>query len=102
MLLNLAISEKTTNFVSSKVKLNGKAKLIGFENSGPKDITLLEKKSKYLTVNNRELVYRSIIGDNDGRQRHNPVDYDIKSFVYANTTFPKGTKLTVKIFEDKN
>ncbi|MFC6269789.1 hypothetical protein [Frigoriflavimonas asaccharolytica] len=99
--LNPAIADKTTNYLSSEVKLYGKAKLVGFENSELKDITPLEKTSKYLTVNNKEEVYRAIIGDKDGRHRHNPVDYDMISFVYANTTYPKGTKMIVKIFEVK-
>lgn len=95
------IKDRTTNTISSEAQLYGKARLLGFENSTLKDVTPLEKTSKHLIVNNGKSVYRAIIGDQNGRARHNPVDYDIKSWVYSNTTYPKGTKLTVKIFEKK-
>ncbi|WP_144283902.1 hypothetical protein [Chryseobacterium echinoideorum] len=83
------------------MKLYAKAKLIGF-NTSLTDVTEKKDTQKHLTVNNEEEVYRAIIGDKDGRARHNPVDYDIISWVYANTTYPKDTKLKVKIFEDIN
>ncbi|WP_185147012.1 peptidoglycan-binding domain-containing protein, partial [Chryseobacterium echinoideorum] len=92
---------RTTNIASDEVKLYAKAKLIGF-NTSLTDVTEKKDTQKHLTVNNEEEVYRAIIGDKDGRARHNPVDYDIISWVYANTTYPKDTKLKVKIFEDIN
>ncbi|WP_144283276.1 PAAR-like protein [Chryseobacterium echinoideorum] len=95
------IKERTTNIASDEVKLYAKAKLIGF-NTSLTDVTEKKDTQKHLTVNNEEEVYRAIIGDKDGRARHNPVDYDIISWVYANTTYPKDTKLKVKIFEDKD
>lgn len=98
--LSPKMKTRTTNSLSSEVKLYGKARLLGFEKSVLVDITPLEKTSKYLTVNDDKTVYRAIIGDQNGRARHNPVDYDIMSWTYANTTYPKGTKLIVKIFED--
>lgn len=98
--LSPEMNTRTTNSLSSEVKLYGKARLLGFEKSILTDITPLEKTSKYLTVNDDKTVYRAIIGDQNGRARHNPVDYDIMSWTYANTTYPKGTKLIVKIFED--
>lgn len=96
------INKETTNAFTQEVKLFGKARLVGFDKSVLQDITPLENTSKHLTVNNDKNVYRAIIGDANGRARHNPVDYDMKSFVYANTTYPKGTKLNVKIFEKKS
>ena len=99
--LTKKIKERTTNSLSSEVKLYGKARLLGFEQNVLRDITPLEKTSKYLTVNDDRIAYRAIIGDQNGRAKHNPVDYDVKSWVYTNTTFPKGTKLKVKIFEKK-
>jgi len=96
------VKDRTANDLSSEVKLYGKAKLLGFENSPLKDITPVEKTSKYLTVNNEKTVYRAIIGEQNGRARQMPVDYDVISWVYANTTYPKGTKLKIKIFEDIN
>lgn len=98
--LSPKMKTRTTNSLSSEAKLYGKARLLGFEKSVLVDITPLEKTSKYLTVNDDKTVYRAIIGDQNGRARHNPVDYDIISWTYANTTYPKGTKLIVKIFED--
>ncbi|SDJ21020.1 PAAR-like protein [Chryseobacterium jejuense] len=100
--LSPKMKTRTTNSLSSEVKLYGKAKLLGFEKSILKDITPLEKTSKYLSVNDKKSVYRAIIGEQNGRARHNPVDYDVLSWTYANTTYPKGTKLIVKIFEDIN
>jgi hypothetical protein len=100
--LTKKVKDRTANDLSSEVKLYGKAKLLGFENSTLKDITPMEKTSKYLTVNNEKTVYRAIIGEQNGRARHMPVDYDIISWVYASTTYPKGTKLKIKIFEDIN
>lgn len=100
--LSPKMKTRTTNSLSSEVKLYGKARLLGFEKSILKDITPLEKTSKYLSVNDKKSVYRAIIGEQNGRARHNPVDYDVLSWTYANTTYPKGTKLIVKIFEDIN
>lgn len=100
--LSPEINKETTNAFTQEVKLFGKARLVGFDKSVLQDITPLENTSKHLTVNNDKKVYRAIIGDANGRARHNPVDYDMKSFVYANTTYPKGTKLNVKIFEKKS
>lgn len=37
------------------------------------------KTSKYLTVNDDRIAYRAIIGDQNGRAKHNPVDYDVKA-----------------------
>jgi len=100
--LSNKIKERTTNFTSDEVKLYAQAKLIGFDKASLTDVTEKKDTQKHLTVNNEEEVYRAIIGDKDGRLRHNPVDYDIISWVYANTTYAKGTKLKVKIFEDIN
>ncbi|MCX8523670.1 DUF4280 domain-containing protein [Chryseobacterium formosus] len=98
--LDESIKEKTTNIITDEVKLFAKAKLIGFQNVALADVQEKKGTEKNLTVNNKEEVYRAIIGDQNGRARHNPVDYDVISYVYANTTYPKGTKLKVKIFEN--
>ena len=99
--LNDTIKDRTTNITSEEVKLYAKARLLGFEKVSLSDVKEKKDTQKHLTVNNEEEVYRAIIGDKNGRLRHDKVDYDTISYVYANTTYPKGTSMTVKIFEVK-
>ncbi|UFH30401.1 hypothetical protein LNP04_10450 [Chryseobacterium sp. C-71] len=71
--LSDSIKDRTTNITSDEVKLYAKAKLIG-SNSSLTDVTEKKDTQKHHKVNNEEEVYRAIIGDKNGRARHNPVD----------------------------